>query len=730
MIVALFFLIFCAAGGGNAALIYLENGVADDHYMQMAATLVMMASSITLIFLFLYKLRQQEKLVCEKRKIMGLLQARMAAVEASMDGIVILNRDGIVKFVNRSFADFQGVDDACAFIEKSWRNLYPETQAQWIEENVLPDLEQNKIWRGNCLGLRRDGSEYYQDISMTRLADGGDVWIVRDYSETLKNAETSNKRLAAIEAAADGIWISSLSGKVVYANRVMMEICGLGDKGNDFFSNMHWYDFFGMEAAQNVAERALYDAEQKSSWKGESNLARTNGETRPVEVSITVLPDGGLVGTVRDISERRLAEREKEALQNQFFQAQKMEAIGRLAGGIAHDFNNILASILGYSEFLKEDLDEKTEQHRFACQIMQASTQAKQLVEQILTFSRRNESAKDAIDIAHSVEETRAMLESTLPAGIDLVVRIDADAAFVSGNRTQIGQTLMNLCVNAVDAMEDEKGTLKILVHSVSGQDAGYPQMMHTDLPAAGYAANARISEIEGQNVMMMGVLARSQKYVCISVLDTGCGMDREIMQRIFEPFFTTKAIDKGTGLGLSTVHGIVSSHQGAMVIVSKPGEGTSFDLYFPASKMNTATNENAGEAGNVSGGNGCIMVVEDQDHVRGMLANMIGRMGYEVKPLPGAEAAIDELRENPGLYNLVISDFAMPGMNGAEMAAIIRDDFPALPIILLSGYSRKKIQEYMAENPSIRAALAKPVDARSLSSEIGAVLNASRRAA
>lgn len=708
----------------------------EKHMWLFASVMIMGVSGLGLIALLLHKISTLEIAYEEKQKIAGLLEPRMAAVESSKDGIGITDPDGNIRYVNKALSQFHGFENPDELIGKNWHVLYSADQTEWMEAEVLPALRRQGHWQGHCTGLRKDKSQFYQDLTMTHLENGGWVWIVRDYSEIMDAMNTSNRRLAAIEAAGDGIGMVDREGCLTYINRALMNLHGITDELLGEYIGQPWENLYTPEGKEDIHQKVMPHIQQYGHWKGEAAIRRTDDKVVMAEMSLTLLPDGGLIGTARDITDRKKSEKEKEQLQKQFFQAQKMEAIGRLAGGIAHDFNNILASMLGYAEFLIDDLDPASKQHHFARQIMQGGRKAQHLVEQILAFSRRKETNRAAIDMGEAVNETAAMLRATLPPMIMLDVQITPQNVEINANATQISQILMNLCVNARDAMTDERGELKVTVDRMRGADFQYPSCISDAVPGINYTPETQFASSDSDaTVLLVGTLSRNDEYICVSVADTGCGMDRQVMEHIFEPFFTTKELDKGTGLGLSTVHGLVAGHQGALVVRSTPGKGTRFELYFPAAARSLSPVENMTEEEGASSrmpvaAGKHILLVEDENTVREMLTHMLRRMGCEVNCCQAGDEAIDHLRENPEKYDLVLSDHMMPNMTGVELAQEIHVDFPDLPVVLISGYSPKKLEDAMAINPSIRAVLKKPVTGKKLRETVENILMKTRQAA
>jgi signal transduction histidine kinase len=455
-------------------------------------------------------------------------------------------------------------------------------------------------------------------------------------------------------------------------------------------------------------------------------ISHKDGVIVHAELSLAQLPGGGFIGTARDVTAQHLAAIEKAQLQEQFYQAQKMEAVGRLAGGIAHDFNNILAAINGYAEFLVEDLEPENPSRQFAVNILQAGQQARSLVDQILAFSRRKTMETERMDIVQPLLESLSMLEASLPKSIDVMTDIQLEHVSVRGNATQISQVIMNLCVNAKDAMAEDKGELRLSLKRADIDDYRPFDIVGTEPQADEVESNLpiRIEDVSsGRSRLFLGNFTEGMDYVCLNITDTGSGMSRAIMERIFEPFFTTKPVEQGTGLGLATVHGVLTVHKGVMIIDSTIGQGTSFEIFLPMIKEEEGSPVVDLPDMDDGSGSGRVLLVEDQPHVADMLVNMLERLGYDAHVCKTGLEALDVLREAPGAWDLVITDQNMPKMTGLELVVQAHFDFPDLPFILLSGYSEDKLQEIMQKHPAIKAILRKPVSKSVLGRTIRAVL-------
>lgn len=530
-------------------------------------------------------------------------------------------------------------------------------------------------------------------------------------------------RMAAIEAAADGIGIVAPDGTLVYMNSALQNLYGIPPEQLDDYIGSDWLNLYAENGRKEIEEDILPQLAVTRNWRGKSLILRKDSKVIEAELSLSLLPDNSMIGTARDISERQRASREKQTLEQQFYQAQKMEAIGRLAGGIAHDFNNILAAISGYAEFLDEDLKRGSPEQKFAKNILKASAQAKELVDQMLAFSRQRQSTKEPLDLLEPMHETLSMVKAGFPKTIEVQTDFSDDDFYIDGNATQISQLIMNLCVNARDAMEEDRGTLSVGLHLASEAELDIPEIKMDALPEPAQAPDIFFEDVSATKTRMyMGRIAKNVDYIAMTVADTGSGMSRAIMEHIFEPFFTTKSIDKGTGLGLATVHGVVTGHQGALIIESDLGVGTGFKVLLPLS--NVAGKAVASDITAVEEQiRARILFVEDQDDVKIMLCAMLERLGHEVDVCVNGLEALAIIKAEPERYDLVLTDHNMPKMTGIELAQQACFVNSALPFILISGYSRERLQEMMKDQPSIKSILRKPVSRKTLGDTISRVV-------
>jgi signal transduction histidine kinase/ActR/RegA family two-component response regulator len=415
-----------------------------------------------------------------------------------------------------------------------------------------------------------------------------------------------------------------------------------------------------------------------------------DGSPHPLELSIAFLAYAGTeVGCVfiRDTSERRRADETRRTLESELFHAQKMEAVGTLAGGIAHDFNNILTAIMGNAEMAQIELGSSHPAHQDIGEVLRATRRARDLVSQILTFSRKQLPERRSVRVADVVDDAVRLLRATIPSTIELRVEGTTADTHVFGEPTQLHQVLMNLCTNAAHAIGDEHGVITLVQEVVSVND----DSMRADLAPG--------------------------RYACIAISDTGHGMDRQTLDRAFEPFFTTKGPGVGTGLGLAVVHGIVRNHDGVVLVESEPGEGTTFRVYFPL--MPTVPAQAPVEAADVPHGTGeRVLFVDDEPSLSDVTGRMLERLGYQVLALRSATDALAMFRAAPAAFDLVITDLTMPGLTGAQLAVEMHRVRANVPVILSTGYL-DRLDSDEVRSLHVREVLIKPYTTEALATAV-----------
>ena len=417
---------------------------------------------------------------------------------------------------------------------------------------------------------------------------------------------------------------------------------------------------------ERLRRAALADGPQLS----EDVFNSPNGEPRVAVAAITAVKtvDGVVdcfVVQGTDITEHRRADGVRQQLEAQLRETHKMQAIGTLAGGIAHDFNNILGAILGNLVLAQQDLAHDPAVSDRLEQIRKAASRARSLVQQILAFSRGQPHELVLQPLQPVLDETLALLRTTLPASVALVVRVSRDALWVNADATQIQQVVMNLCTNAWHALPDSRGRIEVGLERIAAPPGP---------PRAEAAAQT--------------------EWAHLWVRDDGCGMDDETRARIFEPFFTTRALAEGTGLGLSVVHGIVAEHGGLITVDSAPGKGSTFHVSLPvASAVDAPPLAPAEAAARPQGAGQHVLYVDDDDMMVTMVQALLQRNGYRITACLDAASAIAALRAQPAQFDVVVTDYNMPRGSGLEVAQAARALRPGLPVVISSGYLSEELR-------------------------------------
>jgi PAS domain S-box-containing protein len=584
-----------------------------------------------------------------------------------------------------------------------------------IMDTVTAELERER--RGEAIDpfrsrsveveiARKDGSKIWCEVTASFLRDekGEATRILgctRDITgrrKALESLRESEERFRAMAQASPVVfWMSEPwpAGQLIYVSPSFERIFGYSPE--ELRENPDiWFDHIHPEDQARVSE--IIRGKENQAHDYECRVIRPDGELRwaRIRVSPSFGPDGSPVmisGIAEDITEQKRSEQEKTSYEERLSRAQKMEAIGTLAGGIAHDFNNILAAIIGYTELALYDIPQENPAARRLREVLRAGDRARDLVSQILTFSRQARTEKKRVSAHLIVKEAMKLLRSSIPSTIAIVQDIDPGCPAVFADPIQIHQLVMNLCTNAYQAIPDKGGTLTVSLAPV---------------------------EIGGDPAPSVPPLGTG-RYLRLTVSDTGCGMDPETIRRIFEPFFTTKEQGKGTGMGLATVHGIVSDLSGTVTIESTPGKGSTFHVYLPALEEQAA--ETAGEEDGMPLGSGeKILLVDDEPAILSFAQSMIEQLGYSVRTCRSSTEALSVFSQGPGTFDLVITDQTMPELTGSELASellAIRGD---LPVVLMSGYSHKA-PSLRSGRTGISVYLEKPFSRRDLARAISRAL-------
>ena len=622
-------------------------------------------------------------------------------IENQKDMLVKFDPESRLQFVSPSYCDTFGKTQE-KLLGKKFIPLINEDYRKVVEEAIASVFKPPYSAQVEVCAMTKEGwrwQEWHNTAILNKDNEvEGVVAVGRDIDER-KQAETalikSEKQFKDLfNSITDLIYTHDLEGRFISLNLAVQKAFGY-----------EYEEFIGHKASDLMKPelRLLFDSEYLGALKmqgnqeGISSYLTKNGEKIYIEYhSSMVHPDGEepyISGTGRDVTERVLSERKVAKLQEQLTQAQKMESIGTLAGGIAHDFNNILFPIFGYLEMILTDIAEDSPLRGQLVEVLNGAKRARDLVQQILTFSRQKDHEMKALEVHLVIREALQLIKSSLPSTIEISKNIKTDCGLVMADSSQIRQVVMNLCTNAYHAMEKTGGKLTVYLKEV--------ELALKDLK---------------DPAMIPG------KYVCLTVADTGIGVEQNIINRIFDPYFTTKETGKGTGMGLSITHGIVKSHGGHISVYSEPGKGTEFKVYLPMIKKQEETAKVETET-LIQKGDERILLVDDQNLIVDMEKQMLERLGYHITPRTSSIEALEAFRANPDTFDLVITDMTMPNMTGDQLAGELIKIRSDIPIILCTGFS-ELISKEKAEALGIKGFLLKPVVIKDLSSVIREVLD------
>ncbi len=510
----------------------------------------------------------------------------------------------------------------------------------------------------------------------------------------IKESEEKYRRLVESLERDYFIYSHNTEGIVTYVSPSIENM--LGYTQNDFLGHYTTYltENPMSEDAKRLTELSIKGEKQPPY---EIEIYHKDKSTRFLEVTeVPLFDEHGNVTTVEgiahDITERRQAEEEKKKLETQLRQAQKMEAIGTLSGGIAHDFNNILSAVFGYTELAMNQAEHGSSQQNHLKEVIAAGKRAKDLVRQILTFSRQTEQEQIPVQIKHIVNEVLKLLRASLPTTIKIRQNIKSNPIVMS-DPTQLHQILMNLCTNASHAMREKGGVLDVELDDVE-LDSNFT-ITHSDI--------------------------KPGHYTRLTISDTGHGIPAKVLDRIFDPFFTTNEKGEGTGMGLSVVHGIVKSYEGAIDVYSEPGKGSTFKVFFPAVERRLEPETRIEKP--IPRGTERILFVDDELSVADMSKKILEPLGYEVITRSSSIEALELFKNKPEAFDIVITDMTMPNMTGYELSKEIMAIRPDIPIILCTGFS-ERISEEKAKELGISAFAMKPLLSREMATTIRQVLD------
>jgi len=620
-------------------------------------------------------------------------------------GKAFISPDGRFLRVNPALYTMFGYTEK-EFLEGGFKLISHKASAPEGMATLFPKASGSvQNYRAEMACRNKGGHEFWIQMDLVQVPDssGHSLTYVAQIQDITARKHAESEVKAAKEYAENVI------------NTAPTLICGLSPDGITRFINpattkvsgyqtyeivgKNWWRIFYPGDAYRQAERLFsqFDRGQVSNF--ETTIISRDGTKRILSWSSMnrFAPDGSIseiTGVAQDITAERQAEEVRERLETQLHQSQKMEALGSLAGGVAHEFNNMLGAIIGYTELARMELGESSATQKLD-QVLKASQRAKDIIQQILTFSRRQELKREMLSLSVVVGETIKLIRPTIPENVEIAVHIARDCPPVFGNLTQLSQAVTNLCTNAWHAMGDRGGRIAITQQVMKiNRDNGA----------------SRIGLPDGQ-------------YSVVSFADNGAGMDAATLERVFEPFFTTKGPGKGSGLGMAVVHGIMKSHDGAVCVQSEKGKGTTVLLYFPI-QATLAPEKPSAEKPKLPSGNGQrILIVDDEAALVMISSKVLQRLNYTVTGFTSSNEAIAAFKKAPNDYDLVVTDLTMPGLTGIDLADALKEIRQDIPIILATGYIEESIRE-QASLLGFSEILLKPVGAQNLAEAVLRVLS------
>ncbi len=628
------------------------------------------------------------------------IRLRSLVLDQIHDQVTITDLNGVITYVNQTQVKKSGSPKE-QLLGRTTTIYGEDSQHGATHREILEKTLSDGSWRGEVVNFTADGGERFMDCRTQIIYDTHGVpkalcGIATDITERKQvEAELLNneKRLTRAEIASkSGNWEFHLDSQQMIGSEGASKIYGV-DKNRVEYAIVKNIPLPEYRPLLDVALKKLIENNEPYDIEFKIKAADT-GEIKDIHsIALFDREKRIIFGIIQDVTDRRKADEEKARLESRLQQAQKMEAIGLLAGGIAHDLNNILFPVSGLSEMLLDVIPSENPWHGSIKQIHQSALRGSDLVKQILALSRQSNLEKMPLRIQPVLKEVLNLFRATIPQQIQITSHIDMNCGMIFADQTQIHQIMMNLITNAYHAVEQTGGTI------------------HVGLK------ESAIEEVDA-----IEKLIKSGRYACITVGDTGVGIDPSMVDQIFTPYFTTKEQGKGTGIGLSVVHGIVKEYGGDIRVVSEVGKGTLFYIYLPLLE-DVKDKKIAAVGGKHPTGSERILLIDDEEPIALMLQMMLKRLGYQVIARTSSLDALKDFRADPSKFDLVISDRSMPNMTGVQLAQELIAIRPDIPIIVCTGFADEKDEQF-ARAAGVKDILIKPVAIADLAAMVRKVLD------
>ncbi len=622
-----------------------------------------------------------------KKNLIKSEQKYQVLVQSMSDIVFIVNPDGKISYLNLEFEKLTGYSISDV-LGSSFFDIFASEDIEKAVGWFNKDFSDKEDFSCEMAFKHKSGKDVPVEIKMTFIMDGGintgRIGLARDITERKKTEEalreSEEKYRSIMESMDDAIYICSVDFSIEYVNPAMIKRVG-----HNVIGEVCYKEIYGLD---EKCPWCLLEEVMKNEVIGYEFVSPKDEKTYQISSSPISHIDGSIskLTVCRDVTEFKKMEVNLQ-------QAQKMESIGILAGGIAHDFNNILFPILGYTEMLLGDIPENSLFANRLNEIYKGGIRGKELVKQILTFSRQGKSERKLMKMQPVIKEVLKLIRSAIPSTINIKQEINSSCGIINADSTQIHQIVMNLTVNAYHAMEETGGELKVGLKEITLYE---DDVITFDITPGVYA--------------------------CLTITDTGMGVNKNLLQKIFDPFFTTKREGKGTGMGLSVVHGIVKSMDGTIQVYSEAGQGARFCVYLPVVKSSSEKHAIQTKA-SLLVGTEWILLVDDEEVIVEMEKQMLEYLGYHVTSRTSSIEALEAFRYCPDKFDLVITDMAMPNMSGEQLAAKLTKIRPDIPILLCTGFS-ETVTEKKAALSGISGFLLKPFVMMELSQKIREVMD------